>query len=139
MKSKNVSDRTKQVKRRAIIFGLLSTLILIGVVSFTVISAFSKVTGTDKTGTDILSEALKAQIISLSVTAIICLLLAFVLKDKMRYTLYLLSLFIITFLYKNVGMYIVGCIWAVDEYIIYPLYKRNKSLILINKEIDRRD
>ena len=92
MKSKHVSKRTKDVKKRAVIFYLISLFMMIGVVCFVVVSTFSKVGGSDKTGADILSDTLKAQIISLSVTAIICLLLIFIIKDKIRLVNYNLPL-----------------------------------------------
>ena len=136
--SKNVSQRTKDVRKRSIICFIISTLMTVGVVLFVVISTFTKIGGTESTGKDILSEALKAQIISLSVTAIICLLLIFIIKDKIRHTLYMLSIIIAAIIYKEVGMYIVAGIWFVDEYIIHALYKRYKNLITINKEIDLR-
>ena len=136
--SKNVSQRTKDVKKRAVVCFIISTLMTVGVVLFVVISTFTKIGGTESTGKDILSEALKAQIISLSVTAIICLLLIFIIKDKVRHTLYMLSIIIAAIIYKEVGMYIVAGIWFVDEYIIHALYKRYKNLITINKEIDLR-
>ena len=138
MKQRKDSQRTKDVKKRALIYFILSTLMVVGVVLFVVISTFSKIGGTESTGKDILSEALKAQIISLSVTAIICLLLIFIIKDKIRHTLYVLSIIIAAIIYKEVGMYIVAGIWFVDEYIVYALYKKNKNLIVINKEIDMR-
>ena len=136
--SKNVSQRTKDVKKRAVVCFIISTLMTVGVVLFTVISTFTKINGTESTGKDILSEALKAQIISLSVTAIICLLLIFIIKDKIRHTLYMLSIIIAAIIYKEIGMYIVAGIWFVDEYVVHALYKHYKQLITINKEIDRR-
>ena len=135
---KNVSQRTKDVKKSSIICFIISTLMTVGVVLFVVISTFTKIGGTESTGKDILSEALKAQIISLSVTAIICLLLIFIIKDKIRHTLYMLSIIIAAIIYKEIGMYVVAGIWFVDEYIVHALYKRYKQLITINKEIDRR-
>lgn len=138
MKLRKDSQRTKDVKKRAFIFWLLSTLITVGVVLFAVISTFSKIGGSESTGKDILSDAFKAQVISLSVTAIICVLLIFIIKDKIRHTLYILSIIIAAIIYKEVGMYIVAGVWALDEYVIHALYLRNKNLITINKEIDRR-
>ena len=138
MKLRKDSQRTKDVKKLSFIFWLISTLMTVGVVLFVVISTFTKLSGSDKTGADILSETLKAQIISLSITAIICLFLIFIIKDKVRNTLYMLSLIITAILYKEVGMYIVGAIWLIDEYVIHALFKHYQALITINKEIDRR-
>ena len=138
MKLRKDSQRTKDVKKLSFIFWLISTLMTVGVVLFVVISTFTKLSGSDKTGADILSETLKAQIISLSITAIICLFLIFIIKDKVRNTLYMLSLIITAILYKEVGMYIVGAIWLIDEYVIHALFKHHQAHITINKEIDRR-
>lgn len=138
MKLRKDSQRTKDVKKLSFIFWLISTLMTVGVVLFVVISTFTKLSGSDKTGADILSETLKAQIISLSITAIICLFLIFIIKDKVRNTLYMLSIIITAILYKEVGMYIVGAIWLIDEYVIHALFKHYQALITINKEIDRR-
>lgn len=138
MKLRKDSQRTKDVKKLSFIFWLISTLMTVGVVLFVVISTFTKLSGSDKTGADILSETLKAQIISLSITAIICLFLIFIIKDKVRNTLYMLSLIITAILYKEIGMYIVGAIWLIDEYVIHALFKHYQALITINKEIDRR-
>ena len=132
------SKRTKDVKKLSFVFWLISTLMLIGVVVFMLVSAFSKIGGSDKTGIDILSESAKNQIISLSITTIICVLLIFIIKDKVRQTIYMLSMIMATILYKQLGMYIVAGVWALDEYVIHALYKHYRALITINKEIDRR-
>lgn len=135
----NVSSRTKQCKKLAIIFRVASLLCWLGVAAFALIATMSKVSGTDKAGYDLLSEAVKTKLVSLSITVLIGLILSLLIKEKARLTVYMLSLLIITFLYGEVSMYIVLAIWAVDEYIFFSLYKRYKSLILINKEIDRRE
>ena len=132
------SKRTKDVKKLSFVFWLISTLMLIGVVVFVLVSAFSKIGSSDKTGIDILSESAKNQIISLSITTIICVLLIFIIKDKVRQTIYMLSMIMATILYKELGMYIVAGVWALDEYVIHALYKHYRALITINKEIDRR-
>lgn len=133
-----VSKRTKDVRKLSILFWWLSIALTVGIVIFVLISTFSKIGGSDKTGADILSESLKNRLISLSLTAIMCVLLIFIIKDKVRQTIYMLSMIIAAILYKESGMYIVAGVWALDEYVIHALYKHYKALITINKEIDRR-
>ena len=133
------SKRTKDCKKLCLIFRISSILCWLGVAIFAVISAFTKVAGSDKTGADILSEALKTKIISLSITVIIGLIISLIIKEKARTTVYMLGLLCITVLYGEVAMYIVLGIWAVDEYVLFALYKRYKALTMINKEIDRRE
>ncbi len=132
------SKRTKDVRKLAILFYCLSLALTIGVVIFVLIATFTKIGGSDKTGADILSESFKNRLISLSLTAIICVILIFIIKDKIRQTIYMLCMIIAAIIYKETGMYIVAGIWALDEYVIHALFKHYKALITINKEIDRR-
>ena len=132
------SKRTKDVKKLAILFWWISVVLTIGIVIFVLVSTFSKIGASDETGADILSESLKNRLISLSLTAIMCVLLILIIKDKVRQTIYMLSMIIAAILYKETGMYIVAGVWALDEYVIHALYKHYKALITINKEIDRR-
>lgn len=133
------SKRTKDCKKLCLIFRIASTICWLGVAIFAVIAAFSKVAGSDKTGVDILSEAVKTKLISVSITVIIGLIISLIIKEKARTTVYMLGLICITMLYGEVAMYIVLAIWAIDEYVLFALYKRYKALIMINKEIDRRE
>jgi len=132
------SDRTKKVQNLSLIFGLSSFLCWVGVAIFAVIAAFSKVGGSEKTGMDILSEALKTKLISLSITVIIGLICALLIKEKARITVYMLSLLLLTIVYGENAMYIVLGVWALDEYVLHALCKRYKNLAIINKEIDLR-
>ena len=132
------SDRTKKVQHLSFIFGLASLLCWLGVAIFAVIVAFSKVGGSEKTGVDILSEAIKTKLISLSITVIIGLICALLIKEKARTTVYMLSLLLLTIVYGEQAMYVVLSVWFVDEYVLHYLHKRYKNLSTINKEIDLR-
>lgn len=138
MKSRNVSQRTKDVKKLSLIFRLASAVCWLGVAIFAVIAALSKVGGSEKTGAAILSESFKSSVISLSITVIIGLIIAIIIKEKVRVAIYMFSLVIVSIIYKEIAMYIVLGVWGVDEYIFTALHKRYKALAIINKEIDRR-
>ena len=88
---------------------------------------------------EIISEALKARLVSLSVTVIIVAILAIFIKNKARITIYMLALIINGILFKEPGMYVILGIWALDEFIFTALHKHYKQLVTINKEIDRRE
>lgn len=133
------SKRTKDVQRLSRIFFLLSFLCFVGVAIFTIIATFTRIGGSEKTGMDILSDEAKKSLISLSITTIICLILTIFIKEKIRVAIYMLSLVIISVIYKTTGMYIILSIWAVDEYVFTLLHKHYKQLTTINKEIDRRE
>jgi len=132
------SKRTKNVKKLSRIFFFVSLVCFLSVAIFTVIATFSKLGGSEKTGADILSDALKTQLVSLSITMIIGLVLALIIKEKMRTTIYMLALIINSILFKEAGMYSILAIWAVDEYVFTTLHKHYAKLTTINKEIDLR-
>lgn len=135
---KKVSKRTKDVKKLALIFRILSVLCWLGVALVAVIVAFSKLGGSEKSGIDILSEAIKTKLVSLSITVIIGIIISLLIKEKARVTIYMLSLILLTVVYGEVAMYIVLGVWALDEYVFYTLFKKYKRLAEINKEIDKR-
>lgn len=133
------TKRTKDVKKLSRIFFFISLCCFVGVAIFTIIATFTHVGGSEKSGVDILSTALKTQLISLSITTIICLILALFIKEKIRTTVYMLALIINSILFKEAGMYTILGIWFIDEYIFEALHKHYKQLYTINKEIDRRE
>lgn len=132
------SKRTKDTKKLSFIFLVLSVLSYIGVAAFTVISLFSKLGGTEKEGIDILSEALKARLVSVSVTIVIVTLIALIIKNKIRTMVYMLSLVVVGIIYGEVAMYAVLGVYFVDEFIFTYLHAKYKNLSIINKEIDKR-
>ena len=130
------SPRAKDLKRRKLIFGLISTLMWVGTGIVFAILAFTKFKAKDSSGIPILSHELKTLLTSIGVTAMIGLVVGIIIKDKIRTFIYMASTILATIIYKDVGMYIVLSIWLVDEYIIYALYKKYKRKYEIRKEID---
>ena len=130
------SPRAKDLKRRKLIFGLISTLMWVGTGLVFAILAFTKFKAKDSSGTPILSHELKTLLTSIGVTAMIGLVVGIIIKDKIRTFIYMASTILATIIYKDVGMYIVLSIWLVDEYIIYALYKKYSRKYEIRKEID---
>lgn len=133
------SKRTKDVRKLSRIFFIISTVCFVGVAIFTVIATFTRIGGTEKTGVDILSDSLKTTLISFSISTVICVVLALFIKEKVRTAVYMLSLIINVILFKEAGMYTILGIWFVDEYLFAALHKHYKQLVIINKEIDRRE
>ena len=108
------SKRTKDVRKLSRIFFFISLCCFVGVAIFTVIATFTRIGGSEKTGVDILSETAKTSLISLSITTVICLILALFIKEKIRTTIYMLALIINSILFKETGMYIILAIWFID-------------------------
>ena len=66
------------------------------------------------------------------------LVLAIVVKDKIRPTVWMIDIILANYLFGSWMMYIVFAIWVIDQYVIAPLGKHYRQLYTINKEIDRR-
>ena len=135
---KKTSKRTKDVRKLSIIFLILSCICFLGVAIFSVIAIFSHIGGSEKQGMEIISEALKARLVGLSVTVLIVAISAIFIKEKARTTIYMLALIINGILFKENGMYIILAIWGVDEFLFANLHKHYAKLVMINKEIDLR-
>lgn len=66
------------------------------------------------------------------------IVLAIIVKDKIKPTVWMVDIVLANYLYGDLGMYIVLGIWLVSEYIIVPLSRRFATKYLINKELDIR-
>lgn len=64
--------------------------------------------------------------------------LALIVRDRIKPTVWMADIILANYLYGNLGMYIVLGIWFVSEYIIVPLSKKDNTNYLINKQIDMR-
>lgn len=136
--NKKVSKRTKDVTKLARVFFVLSFLCFIGVAIFTVIACFTRLGGSEKEGMEIISEQLKALLVSTSITILIVSILTLLIKNKARHTLYMLAIIVNGILFKEIGMYSVLAVYALDEFVFTQLYLHFKRLKVINKEIDLR-
>lgn len=133
-----VSERTKSLKRKTTIFGLLSYITWIGVALFFVFAALLTFDKTGSDGKPIFSEEFKAMLISIGITTGIGILMAVIIKEKIRTFVWIACTILASIIYKEVGMYIVLSLWLIDEYIFTNLYKHYKNKFTINKEIDLR-
>lgn len=137
-----VSERTKEVKRKRNTFFILSLCLLLAAILFTFINVVIKlnVPKDASTGEPLvqISQGLVDKIVSFGVTFVIVLILALFIKDKARTAIYMLCLIISILTRGEFGAYFILAFWAFDEYVFYPLYKRFKNKVEINKEIDLR-
>lgn len=133
-----MSDRTKSLKKKRNLFGILSFVMFLGTALFFLISAFCKLDLTSPEGIPIFSDELKSMLVGLGTTACIGILGAVIIKDKIRTFLWMVSLVISVILYDQAGMFTVLGIWLTDEYVIHNLFKHYCHLVQINKEIDLR-
>lgn len=135
-----VSARTKSLKKKRNIYGVISYGLWIGTALFMIIYALAtKDLPAPKEGTiQFVTEEAKNWLFGLGLTAVIGIIGAIIIKDKIRTFIWMMSLIMSVILFGKGGMFTVLAIWFIDEYIIYALFKRNCRLVQINKEIDLR-
>lgn len=130
-----VSKRQKDLKTKALIFGIISYATLFVLLTVYLISAFANFNAVHD-GIQVFTEEAKKIVISMSITAIIGVIATFFLKEGMRTFIWVVCVILGSLVYKEVGMYIaLGC-WLIDDYVIHKLYLYYKNKLSIRKEID---
>ena len=129
------SERQKSLKRRTILFGILSYGLLFVLSLVYLISAFANF-NLVKDGVQIFTEEAKKIVISMSITYVIGAILMIFLKEGMRTFIWMVCVILGSIVFKEAGMYIaLGC-WLIDDYVIHKVYKYYKNKLSIRKEID---
>lgn len=130
-----VSDRQKELKRKTILFGIISYSILGTLLLVYLICAFANFNKLEE-GIQIFTDEAKRIIISMSITVVIGVIMTIFLKEGMRTFLWICCVVIGSLVFKETGMYIaLGC-WLIDDYVIHKLFKYYKNKLSIRKEID---
>ena len=133
-----VSDRQKQLKKKAILFGVISWVTLFTLLTVYLISAFVNLNAL-KDGVQVFTDEAKHIIISMSVTAIIGVIATIFLKEGMRTFIWIVCVVLGSLIYKEAGMYVALGLWLVDDYVIHKLFIYYKNKLVIRKEIDYGD
>ena len=129
------SERQKSLKRRTILFGILSYGLLFVLSLVYLISAFANF-NLVKDGVQIFTEEAKKIVISMSITYVIGGILMIWLKEGMRTFIWMVCVILGSIVFKEAGMYIaLGC-WLIDDYVIHKVFKYYKNKLSIRKEID---
>ena len=132
------TERTIKCKKLGILFTILSWLLCFGLAVGFVIAfvAMNGSGGGENSAT--LEEKFGTIIYGFGLSLIPMLVLAIIVKDKIRPTVWMIDIILANYLFGSWMMYIVFAIWVIDQYVIAPLGKHYKQLYTINKEIDRR-
>ena len=132
------TERTIKCKRLSIVFTMLSWLLCFGLAVGFVIAfvAMNGSGGGENSAT--IEEKLGTIIYGFGLSLIPMLVLAIIVKDKIRPTVWMIDIILANYLFSSWMMYIVFAIWVIDQYVIAPLGKHYRQLYTINKEIDRR-
>ena len=129
------SERYKSLKKKAIIFGIISYAALFITMLVCLIAGginFNAV----KDGVEIFTEEAKTLFLSMSITAIVGTILTFFLKEGTRTFIWIVCVVLGSIVFGPVGMYIVLGTWLIDDYVIHKLFKYYQGKLSIRKEIE---
>ncbi|MBO7735402.1 MAG: hypothetical protein J6S67_22750 [Methanobrevibacter sp.] len=129
------SERYKQLKKRTIIFGIISYAALFITLTACLIAGGINI-NTVKDGVQIFTDEAKTIFYSMTVTAMIGTVLTFFLKEGMRTFLWIVCVVLGSIVFGATGMYIILGVWLIDDYVIHKLFLHWKSKLSIRKEID---
>lgn len=129
------SDRYNSLKKKTIIFGIISYAALFITMAVCLIAGgvnFNAV----KDGVQIFTDEAKTIFLSMSITAIVGTILTFFLKEGTRTFIWVVCVILSSIVFGPIGMYIVLGVWLIDDYVIHKLFKYYQSKLSIRKEID---
>lgn len=133
------SKRTVDCKKVALAMYILNWVLCFGLAIALVIAFLITKDQAPTEDQASLQEKLGTIIYGIGLSLIPMVVLAIVVKDKIRPTVWMIDIILANYLFGEIAMYIVFAIWLVSEYVVGPVGKHYKSLYTINKEIDRRE
>lgn len=128
------TERTKKCKKLGITFTIIDWLLCFGLAIGFIIVFLSGMEPSNET----MKEKFGTIIYGFGLSLIPMIVLAIIVKDKIRPTIWMVDVILANYLFGSWMMYITFGIWLISEYIIGPLAKHYRYLHTINKEIDRR-
>lgn len=133
------SKRTVDCKKVAVAMYVLNWVLCFGLAIALVIAFLITKDQAPTEDQETLQQKLGTIIYGIGLSLIPMVVLAIVVKDKIRPTVWMIDIILANYLFGELAMYIVFAIWLVSEYVVGPVGKHYKSLYTINKEIDRRE
>lgn len=133
------SKRTVDCKKVAVAMYVLNWVLCFGLAIALVIAFLVTKDQAPTEDQETLQQKLGTIIYGIGLSLIPMVVLAIVVKDKIRPTVWMIDIILANYLFGEIAMYIVFAIWLVSEYVVGPVGKHYKSLYTINKEIDRRE
>ena len=128
------TERTIKCKRLGIAFSIINWTMCFGLAIALIIVFASGIEPDNET----LKEKLGTIIYGIGLSLIPLIVLAILVKDKIRPTVWMIDIILANYLFGSTIMYVTFAIWLVSEYVIGPLARHYRQLYVINKEIDRR-
>ena len=128
------TERTIKCKRLSVAFSVINWVMCFGLAVGLIIVFASGIEPDDET----LKEKLGTIIYGIGLSLIPIIVLAILVKDKIRPTVWMIDIILSNYLFGSAIMYVTFAIWLVSEYVVGPLARHYRQLYTINKEIDRR-
>lgn len=133
------SKRTVDCKKVAVAMYILNWVLCFGLAIALVIAFLITKDQAPTEDQATLQQKLGTIIYGIGLSLIPMVVLAIIVKDKIRPTVWMIDIILANYLFGEIAMYIVFAIWLVSEYVVGPVGKHYKNLYTINKEIDRRE
>ena len=133
------SKRTVDCKKVSVAMYVLNWVLCFGLAIALVIAFLITKDQAPTEDQETLQQKLGTIIYGIGLSLIPMVVLAIIVKDKIRPTVWMIDIILANYLFGEIAMYIVFAIWLVSEYVVGPVGKHYKSLYTINKEIDRRE
>lgn len=128
------TERTIRCKRLGVAFSVINWIMCFGLAVGLIIVFASSIEPDNET----LKEKLGTIIYGIGLSLIPLIVLAILVKDKIRPTVWMIDIILSNYLFGSAIMYVTFAIWLVSEYVIGPLARHYRQLYVINKEIDLR-
>ena len=129
------SERYKSLKKKSIIFGIISYAAVFATMLVCLIAGGINFNAVHD-GIQVFTDEAKTLFLSMSVTAIIGVVLTFFLKEGMRTFIWIVCVVLSSIVFGPVGMYIVLGVWLIDDYVIHKLFVYYHDKLKIRKEIE---
>ena len=133
------TKRTRDCKKVAIAMYVLNWVLCFGLAIALVVAFLITKERAPSEMQETLQQKLGTIIYGIGLSLIPMIVLAILVKDKIRPTVWMIDIILSNYLFGNIAMYCVFGIWLISEYVVGPVGRHFKSLYTINKEIDRRE
>lgn len=128
------SKITKGYKKLAILYTILSWTICFAIATGLIVYGVT----VRWTGDSEMSAKFQKIIGLIGTSLIACVLLALIVKDKIKPLIWMANIILSAYLFSDVIMFAVFGVWVLDTYVITNLAKYYRTKHSINKEIDKR-
>ena len=128
------TERTIRCKRLGVAFSVINWIMCFGLAVGLIIVFASGIEPDNET----LKEKLGTIIYGIGLSLIPIIVLAILVKDKIRPTVWMIDIILSNYLFGSAILCGTFGIWLVSEYVIGPLARHYRQLYVINKEIDLR-